>query len=250
MKLPRFYLVISVLSLLTLLSCKRNDDVNFTVENLSSKQMNVALYASLSDYNNSTNAIMTGIAKVRGYWVIPMKKLTQNKMYYIDVYSDDYLYNNWYVANAVLSDSFTATNHDTRFTVYSNVHNDYSMLTWLNGLGPQTTWKAFNAYNYSGGSYTSIWATLPATEQNVQLVINKSCICKLTTGGGLDSTLNLVANYDTTTHKTTAKLLTGSGGSYGTLSANFNTGTFAFDASKDTILAYFSGLGYFAMARQ
>lgn len=250
MNLPRLYLITGTLLLLTLFSCKRNDDVNFTVENLTNKQLNVAIYSSISDYNNSANAILKGVAQVRGYWVVPMKKLTEGKMYYIDVYSDDYLYNNWYTANALLSDSFSATNHDTRYTVYSYTHNDYSMLTWLNGLGPKTTWKAFNAYTYSGGGYTSIWSTLSAGQQNVQLVISKNSTCKLTTGTGIDSTLNLLPSYDTTTHQCSATLLNNSHSGIGSLTANFNTKTFALTASKDTVLAYFSGLGYFAMARQ
>jgi len=250
MNLPRFFLLAALLGLLTFFSCTRNDDVNFTVENFTDKPMNVNIYASLSDYNNGTNAILKGLAKVRGYWVIPMKKLTTGKMYYIDVYSDDYLYNNWYTANAMLFDSFSATNHDTRYTVYSYTHNDYSMLTWLNGPGPQTTWKAFNAYNYSGGSYTSIWSTLPAAQQDVQLVINKSCLCKLTTGTGIDTNISLLSSYDSTSHRCSATLLNGNHTTFGNLSANFNTTTFAFNATKDTMLAYFGGLGYFAMARR
>ena len=245
-------LVVAGLLLLTLLSCSKpkSEAYDYTFENLADKNVNIDIYASEDDYFNNQNIIASGTAKVRGYYIVPLSKFQTGHIYYVDIYSDDFLYNNWFWSNVTLRDTFLPSQSDYDYTIQHTQYADPSRSIWLNGKGPSTTWKAFNAYTYSGSSYTSIWSSLSSAQQNLQMVFRKSSWGTITNGAGFDTTMKYNAFYNQTTQVSTLSFLNPDKSTFGTCTSYFNTSSFAFNGSKDTMLANINGLGYFAMARQ
>lgn len=247
-----FLTTIGILMLFLLFGCSKpnSEPTDYTFENLADKQVNIDIYYSEEDYFNNANVIASGSAKVRGYYIVPLSKLETGHVYYVDIYSDDYLYNNWFWSNVSLRDTFvpTATTYD--YIVQHTQYSDPSRSIWLNGAGPTTTWKAFDAYTKTGSSFTSIWSSLSSAEQDLQVVMRKSSYATVTNGLGLDTTLKYTAFYDQTTNISTATMLNPDKTTYATFSSYFNATTLGYNGSKDTMFAAIGGLGYFALARQ
>jgi len=245
-------LLFSVSVVLIFFSCSKpkTQATDYTFENLADKQVNVDIYASQDDYLNNKNLVAHGVAKVRGYYIVPLSSFQNGHLYYVDIYSDDYLYNNWFWTNVTLRDTFLPSQSDYDYTILHTQYSDPSRLIWINGAGPTTTWKAFNAYTYSSSVFTSTWSTLTAAQQNFQIITRKSSFATLTNGTGLDTTMKYNAFYNQSSNISTLTLLNPDRSAYGTCTSYFNANTYTFNGSKDTMLANISGLGYFAMARQ
>ncbi|MBA3828707.1 MAG: hypothetical protein H0X33_07205 [Taibaiella sp.] len=242
-------LCIAVLTIST--GCHRLDNsqgFNYTFQNFTDKQLNVTIYATQDDYNNNAHPLMSNSIKVRGYWVIPLSKFTTSHLYYVDIYTDDFLYNNWFWNNVTLRDTFLPSKDDYTFIIDHGQYTDPSRTIWLNGIGTSTTWKAFNSYTYNGSTYTTNWSSLTSAQQAVQIVISKSSFAHITTGTGTDTSIKFTAFYDGSLSR--ISLLNTDHSSLGTFTSNFNAATTAFNGGKDTMLAYISGVGYYAMARQ
>ena len=248
--------ILAVLTLLAasiaLYSCHKSSGTNgynYNFENLSDKPININIYSSLADYNNGTNIYISGKASVRGYLSIPIQKFTTGKTYYIDYYSDDYTYTNWYWTNVTLRNAFVVTDSDYEFIINAMQFSDPSRSIWLNGAGPQTTWNAVNAYNYSANTYTSIWSQLTPAQQNLQIIIRKDFTATIIDTVS-DTTIAYRANYDSIKHVSNITLLNRDKSTFGTITSNFSPGSLSFNGTNDTMMAYFNNIGYFAMVRQ
>jgi len=249
-------LLLSVLaSLLLLFSCSKSNlnGFNYNFENLTNKPINLNIYSALSDYNNSANVYIKARMEVRGYYSIPVDKFAKGQTYYVDWYSDDLLYTNWYWSNITLRTAFRPTGTDYEYLVNTVQFSDPSRNIWMNGLGFQTTWKAIDAYNYS--THASIWSQLTSSQQNVHIVLNKDFSAHLiyenTSNQTIDSILIYHPNYDTINHLSVITLLgSASDSSVGTLNSNFAPSTFTFNGDNNTMLAYIKNSGYYQMVRQ
>lgn len=244
--------ILSVVALIIVCSCTKpkSEATDYVFENLADKQVHIDIYYSEQDYFNNQNLVASGTAKVRGYYVVPLSKLESGHIYYVDIYSDDYLYNNWFWSNVTLRDTFVPSPTTYDYIVQHTQYSDPSRAIWLNGAGPSTTWKAFNAYTKTGSSYTSIWSSLTAAEQDLQVTMRKSSYATVTGGTGLDTTLKYTAFYDQATNISTATLLNPDKTTYASFTSYFNPVTMSFNGSKDTMFASVGGVGYFALARQ
>lgn len=252
MYVGKIFIVVALIALLAFCSCSKTATQanDYSFENLSDKIVNIDVYPTQADYFNNTNLLIHGTAKVRGYYIIPLSTFKTGQVYFVDIYSDDYLYNNWFWSNITLRDTFLPSQSDYDYIIEHTQYSDPSRLIWINGAGPTTLWKAFNSYNYTGGSYISTWSTLNAAQQNMQIVLHKSSFGSVTNGTGLDTTMKYNAFYDQASNISTLSFLNPDKSTYGTMKSYFNPSTFAFNGSKDTTLVYITGLGYFAMARQ
>ena len=191
---------------------------------------------------------------VRGYYSIPVDHFTGGSPYYVDWYSDDLLYTNWYWSNITLRTEFRPTYTDYEYLVNTVQFSDPSRKIWMNGLDVKTTWKAVDAYTISGTTLTSIWSSLSAVQKNVQMVLNKDFSAHLllqnASNQTVDSALSFQPNYDSANHVSVVTLLSVADTSIGTLTSNFAPATLGFGGDNNTILAYIKNIGYFQMVRQ
>jgi hypothetical protein len=252
MRVDKSWILVSLIIIITVAGCSKpkSQATDYVFENLTDKNMNVDIYYSQHDYFIDSALLIHGNAKVRGSCVFPLSKFETGHIYYVDIYSDDYLYNNWFWTNATLRDTFMPSQSDFDYIIPHTQYADPSRIVWLNGSGTSTAWKAFNSYNYTSGHYVSIWSSLTAAQQNLQIILNKSSFGTIINGLGLDTTMKFQAFYDQTANISTATFLNPDKTTYATLKSYFNATTYNFNGGKDTMLAYINGLGYFAMARQ
>ena len=247
--------LILIVSCAFILSCGKPKDNKFNVqfENLTDKGINVIVYGSQSDYNNDNNPLFTGHAAVRGYYTLSLNNFTNGKTYWIDWYSDDTLYSNWYWARVTVVDTFSPSQDNYEFKIDHFQASDNSRLIWMNGLNHQTVWKAVDAYSNVGGSYHSVWSSLSANQKNLQLTLNKDYSAKLSSGVLGDSALSYTAYFDMTVSPNVSTLTLNNSDNtvFGNVTSNWSTTTLSNNGDRTVMLAYISSLGYyFALARQ
>jgi len=258
MNLGKFvYLFCVTLLIFSFCRCSSDNNVHgftYNFENLADKPINVVIYKTLSDYYNGTNVYMTGRMKLREYFTVPIDKFTTGQTYYVDWYSDDLLYTNWYWSNITLRTAFNPSDYNSEYLVNTVEFSDPSRTIWMNGLGVQTTWKAVDAYTQSGSAYTSVWGQLSATRQNVKVILNKDFSAHLMLQDAsyqlIDSPLTYRPNYDLTNHLSVCTLYDASNSAIGTLTSNFSPQSLNFTGPDNTMLANINGLGYYQMSRQ
>jgi hypothetical protein len=250
-------LVFFIAPLILLSACDTDSSIHgfdFNFENLTSKPINVKIYKSQSDYDNNTNVYLSGKMQVRGYYTIPVDQLVTGETYYVDWYSDDLLYTNWYWSNITLRTTFTVSDLDYEYLVNTVQYPDPSRSIWMNGLGTQTTWKATDAYQIAGTTYSSIWATLSSAQQNVQIILNKDfsahLLLKNASNQIIDSVLSFRPNYDNTNMVSIITLVNNMQDTVGTLTSNFAPSTSSFNGANSVMLANLTSIGYFQMVLQ
>jgi len=236
-------------------SCGKPKDNKFNVqfENLTDKGVNIIVYASQSDYNNDHSPLFKGHAAVRGYYTLSLDNFTKGKTYWVDWYSDDTLYSNWYWARITVVDTFSPSQDNYEFKIDHFQASDNSRLIWMNGFNHQTTWKAVDAYTNTGGSYNSVWSTLGAAQQNVQLTVNKDYSAKLSSGVFGDTALSYTAYLDMTVspYVNRLSLNNADNSTFASIISNWSTSSLSFNGDRTVMLAYINSLGYyFAMVRQ
>ncbi len=248
--------VLFIAILLSLSACSSDSSIHgfdFNFENLTDKPINVKIYSTQSDYYNNTNVYLTGMMGLRGYYTIPVDKLVQGHTYYVDWYSDDLLYTNWYWSNITLRTAFKVGDNNYEYLVNTVEYSDRSRIIWMNGLGTQTTWKAVDAYNHSGANYISIWSSLTSAQQNVQIVLNKDFSAHLlfqnTSNQSVDSVLSYRPSYDNTNNISVITLLDLQQDTVGTLTSNFAPSTFSFNGADNITLANIKNMGYYQLLR-
>lgn len=224
----------------------------YTITNRSNKAVNIHIYNSLNDYNNATNIYYKGVVASGNTLSLPYSQFVKGQTYYIDWFTDDFLYTNWFWTNVTVISSMALDQNYSNFVIDASQQSDPSRSIWMNGLNAQTVWKAVDAYSFYGGLYTSVWSSLPAAKQNVQLTLYKSFAAELTytdnSNLAIDTVIRYRANYDTAAHVT---LFGTDFTTIGTLAGNFNPATFAFNGNKAVMLAYLPATGYYyQMVRQ
>jgi len=133
------------------------------------QQAHVVVYGSEADYNTNSNPLMSGVTDQNGTYAIPLSQITKNTTYYLDIYTDDGLYNNWIGS---LPRTFTYT--DDNKGIYCGVAqptDSFVRRLYLNITGTQTTWKVIDASD--GNLHNSIWNNLTPEQQYIKMVLRK-----------------------------------------------------------------------------
>lgn len=252
---PRAYPMLAIVLLYTLLfSCRKENNsggFNYDFENLSDKAINIDIYTSLDDYNKGINILMHGRAAVRGYFAIPISKFVNGHTYYVDWYSDDYLYTNWYWTNVTLRTRFEPGNADDRYMINVNQFADPSRAFWMNGMGTQSIWKLTNAYTTSGNNFISVWPQLTGDQQQMQITLRKDFSASIeyvdtASHATRDTMLVYKANYDATQNISVVTIYDYSHNTtFATLKSNFSPVNYNFTGNKSNILVTFPGQRYY-----
>ena len=170
-----------ILSMLTLFTaCKKDSGKKFTIDNRSNGQdLNVAIYASESDYINSTNSIAGGVVAGNDVLSLPASKLNKGTTYYVDAYSSDYMYTNWANGDDPIIGrenetprKFTYTGEDMYSIVSVDMNQTNSRISLINKNEPMTRWHAIDALDLSDG--TSVWSTMQDEERFAGITISKN----------------------------------------------------------------------------
>ncbi len=248
-----FFLLLPFLSLTGCHETPSNQGFEYNFENLTDKAINVKIYNTQSDYNTGTNAFLSGRMEVRGYYTVPMDKFVEGRTYYVDWYSDDYLYSNWFWSSITLRNTFTPSATSYEFLVNTVQYADPSRNIWMKGSGISTTWVAADAFTLSGSTYTSTWSSLSTAQQDVQLILNRDFTAHLklknASNQTIDSALTYQAIYDNATGVSNVTLLNIKDSVIGNLKSNFMPHTSNFNGPNNYMMLYVQGLGYYQMNR-
>lgn len=142
---------------------------NYIIANNLSATVRVNIYKKIADYNTNSNLFMTCHLPPGTVYRISFNSLDTAATYYVDWYSDDYLSTNW-LTFASTPATMTPRGNDTLFPILAPVHTGMYRPVALTGYTYQTTWKAYDAFDYS---YINIWGALTANSRYRTLVLKK-----------------------------------------------------------------------------
>lgn len=161
-----------ILLLSIFVGCKKTSSVGINFDNEGSVKMNYKIYGSKADYSSDKNILLKGSIPAHTTSFISYDfKSGQN--YYVDYYSDDYIYNNWLPENGNLGPnpfSFCIDSVSTFLIV--NTQQMGAMMVLLNDSLTQTKWKAINSFNVSDPT-VSTWGSLSDSERYQEYIFNK-----------------------------------------------------------------------------
>lgn len=168
------------IALFCIISCKKSPiqtapETNFAFVNTLNESVNVVIYKTPNDYNNNTNVLMQGVAAANGTYVA--EKLKVDTTYYVDWYTNDFSYNNWYnqsgSIDSYLTTVFMPNISGGSMQLKQSYGPDLSRLVCLDGNGTQSTWMATGAFQGSALD-TNYWYTLPPNKQYINIVFKKN----------------------------------------------------------------------------
>jgi len=202
---------IALLALLFSFSCKKQDNaptttvtyepVTIYIVNNVGYPVTLRLYASVADYRNSSNALVSLSMAQRDVYKYTVENPGKNL--YVDWYTDDYIYTNWGTQrtsfSSFLPDSISTLSYAIPFStngtpvINDSLYLDYERYTspyltttpaynmgmrqyYLNGNNAQTHWHAVDVQNTSG---ISLWSGLPQEQRNADLTLYKDQTYKL-----------------------------------------------------------------------
>jgi hypothetical protein len=131
-------------------------------------------YTSLEDYGNQENIFKTYVIPANTVQEIPRGTFDEDASYYVDYYSDDFIYNNWRY-----EDVMYFPNSGSGYLEFDMPPNNSARLIFLENTKNQTKWKAVDAFD-PGDSTLSIWGQLSPMEKNVKITFNRNFYGKLT----------------------------------------------------------------------
>ena len=129
----------------------------------------VNIYKNVNDYNSDNNLFITLHIPSGTLNKIPFTSLDTNATYYVDWYSDDYLNTNWLTFSSNPG-RMTPRRNDTLFPILTPPHFGLYRPVVLSGYKTQSSWKAYDAYDYS---HINIWGAISANTQYRMLSLNK-----------------------------------------------------------------------------
>ncbi len=154
-------------------NCKKTSQqpYNYTFQNNTDQSINIDVYQTAGDYNNSTNVLLHTV--VQPYSTFTTSQLINGSSYYVDWYNDDYTVTNWvnnpysFFLSAVTINP-TAQNNMMRLSASI----DYVRLLCLNGNHNKTRWKAVGGYEDVDGTNVP-WNQLTTDQQYIQIEFRK-----------------------------------------------------------------------------
>lgn len=148
-------------------ACNKQDTTHYhgKIKNALSARVNLNFYKTKEDYNNSTNPVLTTTIAPQESFDIPAD-WTGGDTYYLDWYTDDYLYSNWGGNSPLFNVPNITPEMDPALTIYAEVNNARKVC--LKNNEQQSTWKAIDAFYGS-----SVWSTLNDNEKYRMVVLKK-----------------------------------------------------------------------------
>jgi len=167
------------LFLLLATGCRKDgkDLTEVTFTNQTGEAVVLDIYPTPGDYGNNTNRTTRQTIAAYDKLVLPGSTFSKGQKYYMDWYSKDHYYSNWY------NDKFK---NDISYVVIEPVagNNTYYMTptflgtkqaVFLDTFETKTQWKAVDVFQYSASTgYVSVWNLTPANDQYKEVTINKN----------------------------------------------------------------------------
>lgn len=254
-------LALSLLVLTVILSgCKKEelDITSITIVNRLDVPVTLDLYASESDYTGNTNLIERYVIAANDNLKIPENAYEEGKTYFMDWYSEDYYYNNWYNDNFPVVDvrvKITPEYGDNTYYLEPG-YRGQARKTFLRGDATETKWIAIGAYLFSNvDGYTNEWNSIGTNERYKQVTVNKDFVAdysyKDETGAIQSKKLEFMVHQ---TEDAYIEFMTGDGMSGGNMLGGKLPGGTPPDYSSsatDTVMALFPGNDHlYMMIRQ
>ncbi len=166
-------------ALLVVTGCRKEgkDLTEVTFTNQIDKPITLDIYPTPGDYGNNTNVTVSRNIPAYGTITLPGSTFKAGQKYYMDWYTSDHYYSNWY------NDKFK---NDISYVEIEPVagNNTYYMTPTFSGtkqavfldtFGTKTHWKAVDAYQYSANTgYVSVWDLTPANDQYKEVTVHKN----------------------------------------------------------------------------
>lgn len=159
-------------------SCRKDGkdlgEVTFT--NQLSKQVTLDIYPSLKDYGNGSNRTIQLVIDGNSKKVLPGKTFLAGQKYYMDWYTADHIFSNWF--NDMFKDdisyvAFEPTEGNNSYYM-SPTFEGRKKLVFLDTTATATSWKAVDIVVYSASTgYVSVWNQTPKAGQERSIVIRK-----------------------------------------------------------------------------
>lgn len=181
-------------------SCKKTEP-DGPLRNGASKEVNfnnrlnvpvtLRVYRDIDDYKRSVNPVLVTTVEPNDRYLWPVPE-NVDKYYYVDWYSDNYVYGNWgyrKFAGAFPEEVPNALRYEFLLPVMGVVNNIYyfntnmlnngygrNIVLW-NGNEPETVWKSMDVIDLYGSYYKSIRNKLPGYQLYHELVFRKDMTC-------------------------------------------------------------------------
>lgn len=166
--------------LIAMTGCRKKEDntnTDVTFNNHISKQIELAIYPSFESYAAGTNPTLRKVINGGDKLVLPGSTFASGQTYYMDWYTNDRYYNNWYNDNYPQSGTQVAFKPAPgNTTYYIDEHfNGNSRNVFLSTNDVTSRWHAVNAYLYSNSTgYVSQWSALAEYEKYRIMTVNKN----------------------------------------------------------------------------
>lgn len=158
-------------------ACRKDKDESaVTYVNNVPQQVTLDIYPNMAAYASGSNQTIRQTINGSDKAIIPGDNFVPGLTYYVDWYTDDNMYNNWF------NDKFPGGNGTVAIapvvgsnTYYTSDYNkNYNKLVFLNGNGTQTSWIAIDAYQYSAVTgYVSVWNNMNLNERYQEITVRK-----------------------------------------------------------------------------
>lgn len=158
-----------------LTGCKKDTVRDYSITNNINKVVTLDIYTSAVDYANNSNLVMRKTLQPNETTTLAASTFKSGSTYYMDYYTDDFGYNNWFNLNFPADGTtpvFHPSSSNTAFYVKPDYHNA-NRAAFLNGNQTSTTWVAIGAYLEDNNGYVDEWASLGSNGQYRQLTIRK-----------------------------------------------------------------------------
>lgn len=168
----------TLLALTMSLGCKPKDtgkpDVSFV--NRNTQPLTLDIYKNYESYKNGSDVMLRKTLKQNEEATLPGNTFADGGTYYMDWYSDDYLYHNWYSEKDMTGVQYISFKPDDQNVYYigNNYSENNARRVFLNNTETKTSWIAVDAFLYGATSgYTSFWSSLTNSERYHEVTIHK-----------------------------------------------------------------------------
>ncbi len=177
--------IAAIVSVLVFTGCKKSglDTTTVSFVNQIGKEVTLSIYDSKNTYASNTGHVHKQLVAAGETARIPGDVFVDGRTYYMDWYTADYYYNNWYNDNFPVYENrvqFEPEPGDNTYYLEKNLRGN-SRKAFLNGESNSTKWIAVGAYLYSSNTgYSDQWNNLDNNERYREITVNKSGVADYT----------------------------------------------------------------------
>lgn len=248
----RILLSALLLSAVAIGGCKKEekDLSEITLTNNLSEKVTMDVYASFEDYAGNKSPLMRKTLEAGGNTVLPGGTLNDGTTYYMDWYTDDYFYNNWF------NDKYPVGKARIEFkpqpgsnTYYFSHDNSGKARSVFLRTGTSSRWTAINAYtNSATDGYVAVWQSISPDERYRDITVKKDFTVNYTYKNSAGTTTDDLAFMVHNTKDAYIELMNSYGESAGSLIGGElpapDGGVYKTETS-DTVLALFPDSEYY-----